>query len=657
MHPRSWLVLPLAVPLLGACGSDNPCPSGVSGTFVGDVASAEDAAAVLDACAAEIDGYISLRQDFEADVRQPPFFRDLRNVERVTGDVIVSIDGGVEVDLLGLQSLEEVDGDVRILIHSDLGTPAPGAVDLPALRVVGGSFNVTDAAPRSLSGVTALQTVGADLSVGSTISLDGGLSALEEVGGHLTLQGVPSVDALTNLRTVGFFNLLESDVDSLEALAGLESAGGVQIASSHSLTDLRGLGGLRRLPHGLLLTDNARLASLQGVGGLDPDGLGTLSVRSHASLRSLDGLPALQRVEGDVTLFGLAALEDLDALDGLREIGGSLTLESLALTEIRVLPAIESIGRLEVRNAPGLRHLEIEGPLGHLGALQIVGNDSLVDARGFDGIGSLQGDLEVRYNAALVALPDVSGATSAADVFVGGNPELTSLDGLDSLEQVRSLSVVANDRLVDIGALGNLAAVDDFVILDKLPALDPDASLPALTRMGRASLRGLPVRQVPTPALETVDGELQLTDLPALQSLDGLASLTSADELEIVDAPALTDLSGAAKLTALGELRLQGTGVAAIELSSLESVDHIDVSGNPDLAHLDGLAGITGTVDTVLLRWNLVLTDMEGLNGITRVVERVEIVGNLALGDAAPRWWLNSLEPRPREVLIEGNGD
>ena len=101
MHPRSWLVLPLAVPLLGACGSDNPCPSGVSGTFVGDVASAEDAAAVLDACAAEIDGYISLRQDFEADVRQPPFFRDLRNVERVTGDVIVSIDGGVEGGLEG----------------------------------------------------------------------------------------------------------------------------------------------------------------------------------------------------------------------------------------------------------------------------------------------------------------------------------------------------------------------------------------------------------------------------------------------------------------------------------------------------------------------------------------------------------------------------
>ena len=74
---------------------------------------------------------------------------------------------------------------------------------------------------------------------------------------ELSAEGVPSVDALTNLRTVGFFNLLESDVDSLEALAGLESAGGVQIASSHSLTDLRGLGGLRRLPHGLLLTDNS----------------------------------------------------------------------------------------------------------------------------------------------------------------------------------------------------------------------------------------------------------------------------------------------------------------------------------------------------------------------------------------------------------------
>lgn len=201
------------------------------------------------------------------------------------GDLIV--EGSMIVDFSGLDDLEVLNGDLRVIGNGAL-TSLTG---LSGLTAIGGYFNVSDnPALVTLGGLDSLKTIsGYALLYGNSALTDlSGLSALVAVGGYLEI----------------------NECDAVVSLAGLESLTSLgedlDLRNNDALSDISAL---------------SKLTALQvGGGGV------SLSVLVNPSLQNLNGLEGIVFIAGNVQVMGNETLSDVSGLGNVTELLGDFVM-------------------------------------------------------------------------------------------------------------------------------------------------------------------------------------------------------------------------------------------------------------------------------------------------------------------------------------------
>jgi hypothetical protein len=283
------------------------------------------------------------------------------------------------------------------------------------------------------------------------------------------------------------------------------------------------------------IADQATLGLLEGCETITGD----LDLSFSADLRPLY---ALREVRGAFTLHpDNAPLSSLEGLERLELVSGGLALSRLALTSLKSLSQLRSVGvrsagGLWIEDSPGLR--DLSGLEGLADPSQVILN-KLPDLVSIDAL-QLPGKLAW---LALQDVPQLSSAEGLRSVGVVDTVILvnTGLERLDVLarQRIRSLSVTGNSRLIDVTGL---AAVEQL-------ELSGNALLSSLALPQRIN------------GLQTLTIERN----PLLQSITGLDQVSFLDALQVRDNPAL----------------------AIVRLPGLESLSRLDVARNPSLTSIE----------------------------------------------------------------------
>lgn len=507
----------------------------------------------------------------EADWGDPIRLAAIHRARVVTGDVIVPVDGDVE-----LAVLQVVGG--HLAIHGGVTDLA-----LPSLRTVGGRMDI-DAPNLGALSLPSLEQVGADFFVTNTGVDEGGIEAprLTAIGGRLMLwQNSRGAISMPSLSGVGGALELRGALTSLE-LDAVRTVGGDLVLYDRNLERLH-------------------LPALESL-------VGTIDLFSNALVSIL--LPALEEMGGDLNFPGYNAQDRLTLLSipRLREIQGSVLLWGL--------PALESVdagslqiveGGIEIRSAPALTSLG-------MGSLDRVGN-GFVDSFELRDTG-----LEV------LELPRLRLASH--QITIGPNPALRAVR-LPVLELAGSLYVHDTEMLNELTA-PTLRFVESLFLAEnpQLTSLD----LGSLARPGQVLLVSVPIPDLSgLRGVVSVDGTLALVDLDEVQDLRGLETLYSAGTMNIRDNQALRSFEGAERLTQLaGSLHIIANP-SLESIAGLADVAHIgetvQIDDNGALADL-GLTGLLSVGGFLGIRNNGSLTTLGDLAALTSVGDYPEIHGN-----------------------------
>ncbi|WAS93234.1 hypothetical protein [Nannocystis punicea] len=144
-----------------------------------------------------------------------------------------------------------------------------------------------------------------------------------------------------------------------------------------------------------------------------------------------------------------------------------------------------------------------------------------------------------------------------------------------------------------------------------------------LTEVDRLYLTGdIPPDELAVFAnLRRVHGNVRLSGITALESLDSFACLQSVSTLEISDTPALTDISGLGELRTALEITVRRAGITTLPTFAADfgGLRAVTLEENPALADIDGLAAWGTLPDfhiTVRLAEDPALTSIAPLAGL-----------------------------------------
>jgi len=235
------------------------------------------------------------------------------------------------------------------------------------------------------------------------------------------------------------------------------------------------------------------------------------------------------------------------------------------------------------------------------------------------------------------------------DLFaLTGSPELTDLDAFACLRDVGALALSSLPALTDTSALAGIRSAPFLFLhttgLTTLPSFAPDyAGLgaltaennPALVDLGPAAAwPGLAVLYIDlrnNPVLADLSGlagplagpgpvnVIELAELPALTSLDGLQTTTDIHDLLLRDLPQLTSLAGLQSLTSAWRIHLSDLpGLASLAgLGQLETVGRLTIGDcDAQTAGLPGLTDLTG-LDALTTAGALTIVDSPQLASLT----------------------------------------
>jgi len=404
----------------------------VAGDFM--VETADDAAALR--CVERVQGSLTITGDALVDVPD-------NLVASVGGDVRVEV--GNALTGFSLRFLRDVGGDVLIDETHERSGSGLAEFALPSLERIGGELILSD-----LRGVQRLK-LGRLTSINDAVEINVhpdaqvlDLSGLESVGGSVYLSHVPPTLQLQALSTL-----------SGDLRIGEPSAPASQPASTLSLPELSSVGGhlLVRNQPGLQsisipklpgLTHHLQFELLEGLTSIDMGSL--VNVREYVLFRQLPELTSL-------TMPSLTTVGSILSYDGVSK-----------LTQLPHMPALASVGALNVYNCTELQVINYPALSGDMDDIHVEGNAKLTSVSGFDGVTSVD---FILFDGS----PDgstsftVSGfaALSTVDWLYIDTPYLTSVSGFGALTHVGELYVDAVN-LANLEAFSSLTSAEEVSV-------------------------------------------------------------------------------------------------------------------------------------------------------------------------------------------------
>jgi len=407
---------------------------------------------------------------------------------------------------------------------------------------------------------------------------------------------------------------------------------------------------------------------------------GSLDV-SSAQLTTLSA-PHLESIGGSLLLEGHVGLATLELHD-LVDVGGDLRLTSgYAGTRVELEQLSDVGGDLIVQGLPVLEQLWLPRVEHVAGSYIVADNPALFDLPFYFELESVGGDLAVRNNPQLTEVVLATQLlTLGGTLEVGGNQLAQLATTYDLTSVTGDIYIHDEPYLTALEGLTTTTTVGGSIRLENLPALALVGILPVLETVGGIVVHGVGELTEPAPTLlQTVAGDVRVTDSPSLPGLPFVAGIVSIDgDLELSALPAVDRLPELAALRAVGgDITISGTGLPRADLPDLRVSGAMLLEDNPDMQGLfagryDGPEG-----DLIVRRMpqfaifvvdnpfyvigDLVLDDLDALSDLTplhalrRVAGDVVIQDNALLTPTAIQDLVDAIDTIDGSVLTSDNG-
>jgi hypothetical protein len=296
------------------------------------------------------------------------------------------------------------------------------------------------------------------------------------------------------------------------------------------------------------------------------------------------------------------------------------------------------------------------------GFVTIQGND-IYNLNGLSHLNSIRGDLYIFGNPSLTSLAGLEGLTAVGGTLLVGGFALTSLTGLGSLTSIGGdLTIMSNDVLPDLSGLNSLTYIGDSLtilnnpVLTSLTGLDNlDAgSISNLIIIGNWNLSSCDVQSIcdylasPNGIVDIRFNATGCNNPPEVASACGITLpclpfgnyyfVTQADIDNFqANYPDCTELEG--------DVEIGGSDITNLEgLSVLHSISG-DLSLSPSLAltSLTGLEGLTTVGGSLRIPYLNSLISLTGLESLLSVGGDLEILGNDLLASMTGLEGLNTI--------------
>ena len=403
-----------------------------------------------------------------------------------------------------------------------------------------------------LSRLTKLETLNLSDNTISSISSLSALTLLTDL--NLSNNRISSVSSLSRLTSLETLNLSDNRISSLSTLSKLTRLTELDLSNNQirDVLPLQGLSNLRRLN----LDDNTNLTQQKAAvlyklqqGGTTitlPQGITlptaadivvfnnpALEAAVRSALRISTGYPILASKITDLTNL-TATYKKIDDLTGLEGATG-LTRLDLGNNEIVDLAPLQNLTNLTnldladnqivdvfpIRNLTSLTNLDLD-------------DNEIEDVSALSGLSSLR-TLDLRGNDVMdvAALRDL---TSLTYIYLSGNENLTNLEWLGALENLRS-----DIRLPDVV---------------RIPDTNLDAAVRTQLRIaGNTVPNDLPMSEELLESLETLNASNRnIADLTGCEHMTALTSLDLRNNR-------ITDVTPLSKLYSFETLRLSGNTI------------------------------------------------------------------------------------------------
>jgi hypothetical protein len=486
----------------------------------------------------------------------------------------LNISGPYITNLNGLNMLTSISGDLIIKIYwSD--SYLNNLTGLDNLSSVGESLIINgNHRLISLTGLGKLKSIGGELliSYNEVLTNLSGLGSLTTVGGNIT---------------IGEWNYGNHSLASLDGLVGLTSIGGkLSIIDNIALTSLSGLEHIKaESVTGLTIIYNNSLSDceIENICNFLASPNGTIEIHHNASgcnnvveVANACGIKLTCLPYGNYYFY---SQNDIDVFSsnfpGCVDLHGEVFISGNDITNLNGLNAVNSIeGGLDFTYNPSLTNLKGLERLTSIGGyLLLYHNDALGELTGLENLNYIGGDFLI------------------GEGWDYGNPSLTNLTGLNKLSTIGGfLYITNNTNLVNLTGLENLSYIGgELGIFDnpsltsltglvKLDSIGGDLSIGAFPYIGNpllSSLAGL-------DNLTSIGGGIFITKNSGLVNLTGLENLVFiGGELQLYDNRSLTNLSGIKNIDYGSITKL--TIISNISLSECEVKSICDYLGSPDV--------------------------------------------------------------------------
>jgi len=413
-----------------------------------------------------------------------------------------------------------------------------------------------------------------------------------------------------------------------------------------------------------ILYGSAYLKSQTDVDNLGAQGYtkiyGTLNIidsNSPASITNVDALSTIEYIGEGLEIYQNGLLENLDGLSNLKELGGHLAMGTNAkLQNLDALTNLTKVGGISFHetsliNIDGLQNIS------ELGSIFISSNWNLTEINVFQDVEFLTGDLHIGGNPELTSITGLNSLTSVKKFKISHNDKLSSLSSFQALTHVaEKFEILENPLLPIIDGFGNLLEVGSDFSISNNGSLSQISTFPNLTSVnGYLTISGndvLPtisgflllksingwIRLMQNPQLKSIQGfdaletvvTFQITSNESLEDINGFSSLASIEEhFDMTLNQSLRTVSGLTSLKSIGKtLWIWYTSIEELTIfSNLENTGEVRFSDNPVLSSLKGLAKLKSTQGFHIERC-MNLTDLEDLSALESIDGDLEFYGN-----------------------------
>lgn len=194
---------------------------------------------------------------------------------------------------------------------------------------------------------------------------------------------------------------------------------------------------------------------------------GRLSI-INSEIINLDSLLQLTKVSSSIAIRGNALLDNLSGLRNIIKCNNLEISNNPNLRDANGIAEIEELdGNIVIANNPRIQFFVGLNKLDHIELAVVTDNDSIFLLNAFNDITNINKSLIIRDNPNLSTLKVCTGTKIIENGSFINLPNLLIFDGLNSLNEIDTLQIINNDKLIQFPRLDSLEKVNgQFIIAE-----------------------------------------------------------------------------------------------------------------------------------------------------------------------------------------------